>query len=173
MPPAVEEVFTAAKAPLFPTPTELDTDCSCPDWGNPCKHVAATYYLIGSEFDRDPFLIFRLRGRDREQILDALRAVRMAAAAEEEAAAAQPEPLPEPPPAVPTLDVPGQDFWRLAAPLDDFRWRSPARRSRRPCCTASARPLLDAPAQFLTLLSEVYGQVTEEALRAAFGEEGG
>jgi len=44
--------------------SEPHTDCSCPDWSNPCKHIAAVYYLLGEEFDRDPFLIFRLLLRD-------------------------------------------------------------------------------------------------------------
>ena len=47
-------------------------NCSCPDWSNPCKHVAAVYYLLGEEFDRDPFLIFKLRGTDREGFLKLL-----------------------------------------------------------------------------------------------------
>ncbi len=63
MPADIEEAFADAGASLFPTTLrELHTDCSCPDWANPCKHVAATYYLIGEEFDRDPFLLFVLRG---------------------------------------------------------------------------------------------------------------
>jgi len=44
--------------------SEPHTDCSCPDWSNPRKHIAAVYYLLGEEFDRDPFLIFRLLLRD-------------------------------------------------------------------------------------------------------------
>ena len=48
------------------------TACSCPDQANPCKHVAAVYYLLGEEFDRDPFLIFRLRGIDRGEIVEAI-----------------------------------------------------------------------------------------------------
>lgn len=51
---------------------DLDTDCSCPDWSSPCKHIAAVYYLIGEEFDRDPFLIFKMRGMDREQLVERL-----------------------------------------------------------------------------------------------------
>jgi uncharacterized Zn finger protein len=76
MPAEIEEVFQAANAPLFPgTSRDLDTDCSCPDWSNPCKHIAAVYYLLGEEFDRDPFLIFTLRGLPRESLIDRLRAV--------------------------------------------------------------------------------------------------
>ncbi len=66
LPPAIEGVFEAAGAPLFPsTVQDLETYCSCPDWSNPCKHIAAVYYLLAEEFDRDPFLLFRLRGMER------------------------------------------------------------------------------------------------------------
>lgn len=70
MPHEIEEAFAAVGASLFPGALrELHTECSCPDWANPCKHVAATYYLIGEEFDRDPFLLFVLRGSTKAQIL--------------------------------------------------------------------------------------------------------
>lgn len=44
-----------------------------PDWANPCKHVAAVYYLLGERFDADPFLLFTLRGRTKEQVAAELR----------------------------------------------------------------------------------------------------
>ena len=79
MPQNVEEAFQAAKVSLFPeSQSDLDTDCSCPDWANPCKHIAAVYFLLAEEFDRDPFMIFKLRGRTKEQIIEALRARRSA-----------------------------------------------------------------------------------------------
>lgn len=69
MPEDVEEAFTDAGLSLFPSRgSDLNTDCTCPDWSNPCKHVAAVYYLLGEEFDRDPFLIFKLRGIEREEL---------------------------------------------------------------------------------------------------------
>jgi uncharacterized Zn finger protein len=78
MPEAINEVFHAARASLFPNkPSDLVTDCSCPDWGDPCKHVAATHYVLGEALDRDPFLLFELRGRSKEQVLAALRAARI------------------------------------------------------------------------------------------------
>jgi uncharacterized Zn finger protein len=77
MPENIEEAFTSAKASLFPSAeSELVTDCSCPDFANPCKHVAATHYVLGEAFDADPFLLFELRGRTKERVLDALRARR-------------------------------------------------------------------------------------------------
>jgi uncharacterized Zn finger protein len=73
MPEEIEQAFKAAGLSLFPAgPRDLQTACSCPDWSNPCKHIAAVYYLIGEEFDRDPFLIFKLRGATREEIVEML-----------------------------------------------------------------------------------------------------
>lgn len=73
MPDEIEKAFASAALSLLPESlSELETACSCPDWSNPCKHIAAVYYLLGEEFDRDPFLIFRLRGMEREELLRAL-----------------------------------------------------------------------------------------------------
>lgn len=73
MPQDIEAVFKETGLSLFPQKRgDLSTDCSCPDPSNPCKHIAAVYYLLGEEFDRDPFLIFRLRGLEREELLGRL-----------------------------------------------------------------------------------------------------
>ena len=75
MPPDIEKVFQEAGLSLFPERMkDLNTECSCPDWSNPCKHIAAVYYLLGEEFDRDPFLIFKLRGMSREELVESLSA---------------------------------------------------------------------------------------------------
>jgi len=75
MPRDIEEVFEKASLSLFPENVrDLKTSCSCPDWSNPCKHIAAVYYLLGEEFDRDPFLIFKLRGMEKEELIGRLRA---------------------------------------------------------------------------------------------------
>jgi len=79
MPTNIEEAFSTVQLSLFPTAArELETDCSCPDWANPCKHIAAVYYLLAERFDEDPFLIFKLRGRTKEQIIEVLRHKRVA-----------------------------------------------------------------------------------------------
>ncbi len=73
MPQEIEKVFGESGLSLFPQKLkDLETDCSCPDWSNPCKHIAAVYYLLGEEFDRNPFLIFKLRGMEREELLSGL-----------------------------------------------------------------------------------------------------
>ena len=72
MPPELEEVFLEAGAPLFPQEVgDLETACSCPDWSNPCKHIAAVYYLVAEELDRNPFLLLRLRGFRRRDLVKA------------------------------------------------------------------------------------------------------
>jgi uncharacterized Zn finger protein len=60
-PKALGEIFTVRGEGLFPSPKEIEFDCSCPDWAYMCKHVAATLYGIGARLDEDPGLFFKLR----------------------------------------------------------------------------------------------------------------
>src|SRR5690242_21841815 len=79
MPPAIDDVYHADGASLLPRDrADLVTACSCPDSGDPCKHVAATHYVLGEALDTDPFLLFELRGRTKEQVLAALSQLRSA-----------------------------------------------------------------------------------------------
>lgn len=78
MPAELVDDARQAGVPLLPLPTELDPDCSCPDWGHPCKHAAALCYAIATTIDADPFVLFALRGRSREEVLTQLRARRRA-----------------------------------------------------------------------------------------------
>ncbi len=74
IPKEIETVFAGVKLSFLPsTHKDIKTDCSCPDYANPCKHIAAVYYILAEKFDRDPFLIFTLRGRNREAVLEELR----------------------------------------------------------------------------------------------------
>ncbi|VVB94056.1 SWIM zinc finger [uncultured archaeon] len=80
MPQNIEEAFDAASISLFPESSkDIKTDCSCPDSVNPCKHIAAVYYILAEEFDRDPFMLFKLRGRTKDDITASLRKMRTAA----------------------------------------------------------------------------------------------
>ncbi|MEV4597362.1 SWIM zinc finger family protein [Amycolatopsis sp. NPDC049253] len=65
-----------AGADLLPGPGDLRPRCSCPDSANPCKHVAAVYYVVADEVDTDPFVLFKLRGRPRDEVLARLRTLR-------------------------------------------------------------------------------------------------
>ena len=82
MPQNIEEAFARAGLNLFPaTANELVMSCTCPDWARPCKHLAAVLLLVGESLDDDPFLLFVMRGRNRDQIMSALRDRRAALAA--------------------------------------------------------------------------------------------
>ena len=54
---------------LFPAPKEIHLSCSCPDWADMCKHVAATLYGVGARLDDEPRLLFALRGVDEGELL--------------------------------------------------------------------------------------------------------
>ncbi len=162
MPQDIEEVFSEAGVSLFPTTSnDLETTCTCPDWANPCKHVAATHYILAEQFDEDPFLLFRLRGMSQEQLVKELRARRTQPEKEVEA----PEPEPEP---APPLEESLDRFWQLAAPLDHFP-------------TAIQKPLTPMPIlrrlgqpsfvqeDLEKALEPFYEKATAWALKAAYG----
>src|SRR3954468_12547919 len=54
---------------LFPSPTEIKLSCSCPDWADMCKHVAAALYGVGARLDEKPQLLFVLRDVDETEML--------------------------------------------------------------------------------------------------------
>ena len=60
----VMSIVTDRSQGLFPGPREMTFDCSCPDWAEMCKHVAAVLYGVGARLDGSPELLFRLRGVD-------------------------------------------------------------------------------------------------------------
>jgi uncharacterized Zn finger protein len=127
MPRDVEQAFAAAGLSLFPSRrTELRSECSCPDPVNPCKHVAATYYILAEAFDTDPFLVLTWRGRARDDLLARLRELRAAQPVEEEAPVdAEPDAAPVPVDAEAPAPA---DFWRAGAELASltFSPRAPA-----------------------------------------------
>ena len=69
MPDDIDDTFGRLGLHLLPGgQNDFTTKCSCPDWSNPCKHVAGVCYLLASALDQDPFLLFELRGLAREQL---------------------------------------------------------------------------------------------------------
>jgi len=164
MPQEIESAFELAKVSLFPDKrSELKTDCSCPDYSNPCKHIAATHYILGEMFDEDPFLIFRLRGRTQEQVMAALRQRRSGEEETSERDAEAPE-------AVVPLEEQVAHFWEFSAPIEGFSV------SIRP--PAIEMPLLKrlgeanfVPAPGLeALLVPVYRAIQKMAVEIAFHE---
>lgn len=114
MPDNIEEVFTANGLSLFPfTLQEVRSQCNCPDKANPCKHIGAVYYLLGDRFCEDPFVLFQLRGRKKEQIIGKLRQLRSAEPEESDdrASELEAENLNFQPPKI-------DQFWKYEAQLD-------------------------------------------------------
>jgi uncharacterized Zn finger protein len=54
---------------LFPSPKEIKLSCSCPDWAEMCKHVAAVLYGVGARLDQQPELLFRLRAVNEKELI--------------------------------------------------------------------------------------------------------
>ena len=124
MPTGIEDAFAEAGVSLFPTKKkDLKTGCSCPDHANPCKHIAAVYYLLAERFDEDPFLIFKLRGRTKEEISRTLRRWRAPDAGvstEAEAEGRGTAPLATSDESVEPLDSCLDCFWEVGTSLDSF-----------------------------------------------------
>jgi uncharacterized Zn finger protein len=164
MPQDIEEAFTAAGVSLFPDKQgDLVTECSCPDWVNPCKHIAATHYILGEQFDEDPFLLFRLRGRTQEQILEAMRQRR---AGQEPVEAEPEEELEEIIPLEDTLP----NFWEMGAPLEPFPLTIKPPAITLPILKRLGEPAFMIGTSLQDQLGPVYEAITKAALAAAFGD---
>jgi len=149
MPEDIEDIFGALDLSLFPTSTrELSLDCSCPDHAVPCKHLAATFYLLAESFDEDPFAILAWRGRDREDLLDNLQAARSGA------------------PAADSAELPGRP---LAECLDSYFARQADASMPSPPTTSPTTLLDQLPDVTVTLA----GRPLAELLRPAYLALGG
>jgi len=162
MPEDIETAFDAAGVPLFPQSTrDLSTSCSCPDAANPCKHIAAVYYLLGERFDDDPFLIFQARGRSQAEIITALRQHRA------DSTSASPVAMAAPAEQVPPLEELLATFYQAGPELETI-----APHIAPPVIeVALLRRLGPAPAGMDDALREAYRAMTARALERALGGE--
>lgn len=150
MPADIEAIFQSVRLSLFPRSlNDIEFECSCPDWGNPCKHAAAVYYLLAEQLDTDPFVLFHLRGRTRDQVLTTLRAHRSAAMTGE----AVSSPAPEAPP----LDADLERFWE-GSTLNLIR-SAPVRPEQPPLLRRLGNP----PINTAEALRALYTAVSDEA----------
>jgi uncharacterized Zn finger protein len=121
MPHDIEELLDAGKLTLFPrSASELAATCTCPDGVNPCKHIAAAYYILAERFDEDPFLIFTWRGRDQDELVESLRRRRAPAGrrAKTSTTSAGASTVPEPGASLSTTVL--DSFWSCGPELDAF-----------------------------------------------------
>lgn len=124
IPDNIEDTFAQLNLNLLPgSRKDFKTSCSCPDWGNPCKHIAGVYYLVAAELDQDPFLLFELRGLSRQDLLNELAKSPLGQALSEELQLEQAEPQSTDSyyPPLETQEVPAKielrDFWHGTKPL--------------------------------------------------------
>jgi uncharacterized Zn finger protein len=165
MPQEIEQAFEAAGTTLLPQSSrDIKATCSCPDAANPCKHVAAVYYLLGERFDEDPFLIFQLRGQSREHVLDALRARRVAASGADAGQDAAPDALSAP--VLPLHDL-LDSYYEAGEGLSEI----PIQIAAPPVEAAVLTRFGAAPAGVDAYLRRLYPLITERTLERVFGEE--
>jgi uncharacterized Zn finger protein len=164
MPSDIEEAFKIAGVSLFPDKRgDLITDCSCPDWANPCKHVAATHYILGERFDEDPFLLFRLRGRSQEQILEALRESRAGEAMLEEDGEEAEEVIP----LVESLE----HFWEMGQSLADLSVAIRPPGTETPLLKRLGEANFVPDPGLQSLLAPAYHAISQSAQKIAYQEE--
>lgn len=152
VPTDLEVVCRSAGIDLFPARwSGLQANCNCPDWENPCKHLAAVLYVFADQLDADPWLLLTWRGRTREQLLAHLDAL---------SAATRTDGLPT--------------WWPLVpgrTDLDRLRWRPPTSAPPARADAVLARlPVLEADVggtAVVDLLVAAYATLVEPAPQAA------
>ncbi len=168
MPDNIEDAFTQLNLNLLPkSQKDFSTDCSCPDYSNPCKHIAGVYYRVAAELDRDPFLLFELRGISRKKLRSELAKTPLgqALAAELDIQATPPRSTDSFYTRPTLLSVPTEttvkDFWQGAKPL-------PKEIERPPQSSVSGilvkkqgdfPPFWNKDQSFVAVMEEVYDRV--------------
>jgi uncharacterized Zn finger protein len=173
MPVDIQDAFEAVDVPLFPTSRgDLETNCSCPDWANPCKHIAAVYYLLGERFDEDPFLLFELRGRSQEEIAVALRERRAVKARDVETSHSMPDLVESF--NVPALEDSVERYWTLGVEAADITLSIAY--PQVPCALLKRAGIPDFegvdPRSFQRQMERVYDGVTAATIQLAFADSG-
>ena len=179
MPQNIEEVFTANGLSLFPfTLSDVHSKCSCPDKANPCKHIGAVYYQLGDRFSEDPFVLFQLRGRTKEQIISDLRQLR---GAKVEVTAPK-TPDVKQPTTQPQTSVNLNNFWQYHEPLESSLVVITPSGSETVLDVLGAIPLAKTEENAVSstsgdvvtkYLETVYQQVSQQAMLAAMNMGGG
>ncbi|KAF5419143.1 MAG: hypothetical protein C5S45_07110 [Candidatus Methanocomedens sp.] len=171
MPDDIGDAFEAADVSLFPEKSkDIKTHCSCPDSANPCKHIAALYYILAEDFDRDPFMIFELRGRTKDDITAALRKQRTV----DDESPPEPEALPageyaEEEEAALSMD----DFWE-AGESESFSVNiSPPDVSAAVIKRLGTPQFWDSKEDFVEKMGGYYEEISRRAIETAYGEQAG
>lgn len=172
MPEDIDEAVGESGVHLLPhSKTDFETHCSCPDWSNPCKHIAGVYYLLASDLDSDPFLLFELRGLSRDRLRAQLAASPLGKILSAELDAADDSPI-EPaasyytaPQTRPAAAMTHREFWSGAKRLPSREPQSPP---RVPALLIKKQgdypPFWDKDLSFIDVMEEIYRRVREKSL---------
>ncbi len=162
MPQDIENAFDAARVSLFPSHrNDLITSCSCPDSANPCKHIAATHYILGERFDEDPFLIFRLRGRTQDQVMTTLRQRRAGEHQDDEDEVEVPETI------IPLEELLSH-FWEPTTQLEGFSVSIHSAQIEMPLLKRLGEPAFVPAPGLESQLREAYKIISAKAIKTAF-----
>lgn len=166
MPDTIEDVFFDLNLHLLPqSQSDFVTDCSCPDYSNPCKHIAGVYYLLASALDKDPFVMFELRGLSRDDLRAELARSPLgqvlASSLEEGDLAVQPADSYYTHPVKKTVAVTShKEFWtgakRLPSPTPAVRTSVPALLIKK---QGDYPPFWDKDVSFINVMEELYERV--------------
>lgn len=170
MPDTIEDILVPLGLHLLPhSERDFETRCSCPDYANPCKHIAGVYYLLAADLDHDPFVMFELRGLARDDLHAEL--VRSPLGKILASALTSEEELPQPEPAVSCYTRATREPAAQAATHKEF-WmgarRLPALPAAAPQTGVSAvlvkkqgdyPPFWHSDISFLSVMEELYERV--------------
>ncbi len=158
MPKEIEEAFSAVHLSLFPVGRELFQDCNCPDWAEVCKHLSAVHYILAERFDEDPFLLFQLRGKTKEDILEALGTTSLS----------DPTQTAQYAPAPPLTDS-IETFWQIGPELEALQLQIRPPETEYPILERLGLPAFMPEANRHLVLA--YDAISREAINIAFSEE--
>ncbi|MFP3896838.1 MAG: hypothetical protein ACLFV5_08420 [Anaerolineales bacterium] len=170
MPPAIEVVFRSVGLSLFPgARSDLRSHCSCGSPIVPCEHVAGVYHLLAQRLDRDPFLLFHMRGQNREQVLAGFRARRASRSQHERERQSHEK---QGRGALASISLPSDShtFWKMGPQIEDVEIDV-----KPPEIHMEVLKLLGIPSfvneeMLEKNLPQIYQRVSQKALEIAYGE---
>lgn len=172
MPPDIEVVFRSVGLSLFPGDrSELRSHCSCGSPIIPCEHVGAVYHLLAQRLEEDPFLLFRMRGRTREQVLAAFRTRRASHSQRErvrqgygqgEGADSANAPVP--------LPTDSHTFWKMGPEIEHVEVDVEPAKVHMEVLKLLGIPSFVDKETLRENLPRVYQRVSQKALEIAYGE---
>ncbi|HEY9638882.1 MAG TPA: SWIM zinc finger family protein [Coleofasciculaceae cyanobacterium] len=166
IPDNIEASFATLGLHLLPrSKADFKTSCSCPDYSNPCKHIAGVYYLVAAELDRDPFLLFELRGLSRVALHQELAKSPLGMALSAELAIEQAAPTPvdsyytQPIPSAPEAALSLKEFWQGHKRLPSLPEATPSVPAILVKKQGDFPPFWNKDASFIETMEELYQRV--------------